>query len=65
MRRLRIVFCRVSALFRRQRIERDIEAEMQFHIAMRTQDNIATSLAGEPSTRNLPNGYRLFRACET
>jgi hypothetical protein len=43
---------RISNLFARSRVERDIDAEMQAHLAMRAEDNIAAGLTPEAARRD-------------
>jgi putative ABC transport system permease protein len=46
------LFCRIGNLFRRNRIHSDIDAELQAHIAMRTDDNVASGMSAEQARRN-------------
>ena len=46
---------RIANLFSRSSVEREIEAELEAHIAMRTEDNITAGMAPEAA-----NGMRLF-----
>ncbi len=43
---------RMGNLFRRDRLQNDIDAELQAHIAMRTEDNIARGMAPEDARRD-------------
>lgn len=45
------LFRRVSNLFRRNRMDGDIAAELEAHIAMRTDDNLARGLSAEEARR--------------
>ena len=40
---------RIANLFSRSSVEREIEAELQAHIAMRTEDNITAGMTPEDS----------------
>ena len=46
------LFRRIGNLFRRNRIDSDIDAELKAHIAMRTDDNIASGMTAEQARRN-------------
>lgn len=46
------LFRRIGNLFRRNRIDSDIDAELQAHIAMRTEDNIASGMPPEQARRD-------------
>jgi predicted permease len=46
------VFQRVTNLFRRSRVDREIAAELQSHIALRTEDNIANGMSSEEARRD-------------
>ena len=41
------VFRRIANLFRRSRMDREIDAELQAHIALRTDDNLAAGMSPE------------------
>jgi putative ABC transport system permease protein len=43
---------RISNLFTRSRVERDIDAELQAHLAMRAEDSIAAGLTPEAARRD-------------
>jgi predicted permease len=45
-------FRRIGNLFARSRVEREIEAELQAHIAMRTEDNLASGMTPEEAKRD-------------
>ena len=45
-------FRRIANLFARSRIEREIDAELQAHIAMRTEDNLASGMTPEEAKRD-------------
>jgi predicted permease len=45
-------FRRIANLFARSRIEREIDAELQAHIAMRTEDNLASGMTPEDAKRD-------------
>ena len=38
---------RIANLFRRSRLERELDAELQSHIEMRIEDNIAVGMSPE------------------
>lgn len=46
------IFRRIGNLFHRSRIDREINAEMEAHIALRTEDNIAAGMAPAEARRN-------------
>jgi putative ABC transport system permease protein len=46
------VFSRIANLFRRSRLDREIEAELQAHIALRTEDNVGAGMTPEEARRN-------------
>jgi putative ABC transport system permease protein len=46
------VFRRISNLFRRNRVNREIDAELQSHIALRIDDNIAAGMSPEEARRD-------------
>jgi putative ABC transport system permease protein len=46
------LFRRIGNLFRRNRIDSDIDAELQAHIAMRTDDNVASGMTPEQARRD-------------
>ena len=41
------VFRRMANLLHRSRIDRDIDAELQAHLALRTEDNLAAGMSPE------------------
>ncbi len=43
---------RIAALFRRSSLDREIEDELQAHIAMRTEDNIADGMSPDAAARD-------------
>src|SRR5215467_10339057 len=43
---------RIAALFRRSSLDREIADELQAHIAMRIEDNIAAGMAPEAAARD-------------
>lgn len=43
---------RIANLFRRSKVDREIDAEMRVHIAMRTADNIAAGMTPEEARRD-------------
>ena len=43
---------RISNLFHRSKIDREIEAELQAHLEMRIEDNIATGMSKEAARRD-------------
>jgi predicted permease len=46
------VFRRIANLFRRSSVDREIDAELQSHIALRTEDNIANGMSSEEARRD-------------
>ena len=46
------IFRRVSNLFSRTKIDREIDAELKAHIEMRTEDNVAAGMSIEEARRN-------------
>lgn len=48
----KMAWIRIRALFRKDRIERDMDAEFQFHLDMRTQDNIAAGMRPDDARRD-------------
>ena len=46
------LFRRISNLFSRSMVEREIDAEVQSHIEMRTADNIASGMSPEEAGRD-------------
>jgi len=46
------LFRRISNLFWRSRIDREIDAEIKSHLAMRTEDNVASGLPPDQARRN-------------
>lgn len=46
------VFRRIANLFRRSRIDREIDAELQAHIALRMDDNLAAGMSRAEARRN-------------
>src|ERR1700740_2913924 len=46
------LFKRIGNLFRRNRVDSDIDAELQAHIAMRTDDNVASGMNLEEAKRD-------------
>ena len=43
---------RIAALFHRSSIDREIDEEMQAHLAMRVEDNIAAGMSPEAAARD-------------
>ena len=43
---------RIRNLFRRSQIDREIEAELNAHLAMRTEDNIAVGMSAQDALRD-------------
>jgi predicted permease len=43
---------RIAALFRRSSLDREIDEEMQAHLAMRAEDNVAAGMSPEAAARN-------------
>jgi predicted permease len=43
---------RIAALFRRSSIDREIDEELQAHLAMRAEDNVAAGMSPEAATRD-------------
>lgn len=48
---------RIANLFRRAKIDRDIEAELAAHIAMRTEDNLAAGMNAKEARRSALVGF--------
>jgi predicted permease len=46
------IFLRIANLLHRSRVDRDIDAELQAHIALRTEDNLAAGIAPEEARRD-------------
>src|SRR6201988_4660234 len=46
------LFRRISNLFARSKAQQEIDAELESHIAMRTEDNIASGMAPEEAQRD-------------
>src|SRR5260370_30681697 len=46
------VFRRMANLLHRARIDRDIDAELQAHVALRTEDNLAAGMSAEEARRD-------------
>jgi putative ABC transport system permease protein len=46
------VFRRIANLFRRTRVDREIDAELQAHIALRTDDNLAAGMSPAEARRD-------------
>jgi predicted permease len=46
------LFCRISNLFRRSRMDREIDAEIKSHLAMRTEDNITSGMLPDQAHRD-------------
>jgi hypothetical protein len=46
------LLCRISNLFRRSRIDREIDAEIRSHLQMRTEDNIVSGMLPDQARRN-------------
>ena len=46
------IFRRVSNLFRRSRVDSEIDAEIKSHLAMRTEDNIASGMPPDQARRD-------------
>ena len=53
------IFLRIANLLHRSRIDRDIDAELQAHIALRTEDNLAAGIAPEEARRDATNAGRV------
>jgi putative ABC transport system permease protein len=51
MRRLRSTLVRFLALFNRERSERDLDAEMQSHLAMHIEDNLRSGMSQQAARR--------------
>jgi hypothetical protein len=47
MRRLRVLLCQLSSLFRKGRLEGDLDDEFHFHLEMETAENLRTGMAPE------------------
>jgi len=47
-----VIFRRIANLFRRSRIDREIEAELQAHIALRMDDNLAAGMTPSEARRD-------------
>ena len=46
------IFRRVSNLFHRMKVEREIDAELRAHLEMRTEDNIAAGMSAQAARRD-------------
>src|ERR1700759_103949 len=46
------IFHRIANLFSRSRLDREIESELQSHIEMRTEDNLARGMSPEHARRD-------------
>jgi hypothetical protein len=46
------IFRRVSNLFSRMKVEREIDAELRAHLEMRTEDNIAAGMSAQAARRD-------------
>src|ERR1700735_2965630 len=46
------IFSRIANLFRRTQVDREIEAELQAHIALRIDDNIAAGMSPAEARRD-------------
>src|ERR1039457_3205858 len=46
------IFHRFADLFRRNRVDREIDAELQSHIALRIDDNVAHGMSAEDARRD-------------
>src|SRR6266567_4143835 len=61
------IWARVKALFKRKQLERDLEDELAFHLAMREEKNRARGIDGEEASyaarRQLGNVTRIREAC--
>ena len=44
---LRFVYLRMKGLLRKEQVEADMDAELRFHLQMRTQHNIAAGMSEE------------------
>jgi hypothetical protein len=51
------IYRRISNLFMRSTVEREIDAELRAHIEMRTEDNIALRLACRRRRRGAMRGF--------
>ena len=51
MRRLRAALARVVALFRRDRLDRDLAAELDSHLAMHIDDNLRAGMTADEARR--------------
>jgi hypothetical protein len=51
MNRLRLIRARLVGFFRKEELERDVDEELRFHIAMRTQEHIARGMAPAEAAR--------------
>ncbi len=51
MRPLRALFLRLAALFRKDRHEREVAAEMASHLAMHIEDNLSAGMSAEEARR--------------
>jgi macrolide transport system ATP-binding/permease protein len=51
MAALRYLFRRIRALFRTEQVHAEIEAELDFHIDMRTEENVALGMAPDQARR--------------
>jgi putative ABC transport system permease protein len=65
MFQLKSIFNGLRDLFRRERLDRDIEEELRFHLEMRAQDNVASGMTPEEAMRDARRRFgRLGRVKE-
>src|SRR5689334_6704383 len=65
MAALSYLFRRIRALFRTERVHDDIQAELDFHIDMRTEENVARGMAPDQARREAERQFgRLTRIKE-
>src|SRR5437867_8189338 len=59
MRQLRAFFFRLAGLFRKDRRDRDLSAEMETHLTMHLEDNLRAGMRSEEHTSELQSPYDL------
>ena len=61
---LRRISTRLTSLFRRNRLERELDAELRFHIDMLTEQHVRAGLAPDEARRKALRAFRRRRAGE-
>jgi hypothetical protein len=56
------IFRRMANLLHRSRVDRDIDAELQIHLALRTEDNVSAGMLS-PQEAKTPANHLVRRTC--